>query len=104
MTTAHRALAGSGAAEPRVTGLSVAPVADRTEVVILVDGNVTPRHFMLDDGRIVVDLTGVPQSPRLDMRNFNRGGVRELRVAPFQPNVARVVIALDGPVDVRARP
>jgi type IV pilus assembly protein PilQ len=86
------------ATEPRVTGLSVSPVADRTEVVILVDGSVTSRHFMLEDGRIVVDLTGVPQPPRVDLRDFNRGGVRELRIAPFQPNVARVVIALDGPV------
>jgi type IV pilus assembly protein PilQ len=85
------------ATEPGVTRLSVAPVADRTEVVILVDGNVSARHFMLDDGRIVVDLSGVPESPRLDVREFNRGGVRELRVAPFQPNVARVVIALDRP-------
>jgi type IV pilus assembly protein PilQ len=86
------------ATEPRVTGLSVAPVADRTEVVIMVDGSVTARHFMMDDGRLVVDLTGVPQPPRLDIRDFNRGGVRELRVAPFQPNVARIVIALHEPV------
>src|SRR5690606_5505225 len=86
-------------AEPRVTGLSVAPVADRTEVVILVDGTVTPQHFMMPDGRLVVDLRGVPQAPRIDLRNFNRGGVRELRVAPFQANVARVVLALGSPVE-----
>jgi type IV pilus assembly protein PilQ len=92
-------LLAATSAEPRVTGLSVAPIADRTEVVILVDGSVTPRHFMLDDGRIVIDLTGVPESPRVDMRNFNRGGVRELRMAPFQPNVARVVIALGSKVE-----
>ncbi|CAN5815456.1 hypothetical protein BH23GEM9_BH23GEM9_15200 [soil metagenome] len=85
------------ATEPRVTGLSVAPVADRTEVVILVDGSVRANHFMMDDGRLVIDLSGVPQPPRVDIRDFNRGGVRELRVAPFQPNVARVVIALAGP-------
>lgn len=90
-------LATFAAEETRLTGLSVAPVADRTEVMILVDGNVTARHFMMDDGRLVLDLTGVPQPPRLDLRDFNRGGVRELRVAPFQPNVARVVMALDAP-------
>jgi type IV pilus assembly protein PilQ len=87
-------LLATTAAEPRVTGLTVTPVDDRTEVVILVDGSVTSRHFMMDDGRLVVDLTGVPESPRFDMRDFNRGGVRELRMAPFQPNVARLVIAL----------
>lgn len=98
MTPIIALLLATVAAEPRVNGLSVAPVADRTEVVILVDGAVSPRHFMMDDGRLVIDLTGVPQPPRVDMRDFNRGGVRELRIAPFQPNVARVVIALDAPV------
>lgn len=97
MTPLIALLLATVAAEPRVTGLSVAPVADRTEVMILVDGSVTSRHFMLDDGRIVLDLSGVPQSPRLDVRDFNRGGVRELRVAPFQAGVARVVISLDRP-------
>src|SRR5687767_963075 len=82
-------------AEARVTGLSVAPVADRTEVMILVDGSVSAQHFMLDDGRIVIDLTGVASAPRLELPDFNRGGIRELRLAPFQPNVARFVIALD---------
>jgi type IV pilus assembly protein PilQ len=86
-------------AEPGVTGLSVAPVADRTEVVILVDGSITSQHFMMPDGRLVIDLTGVPLAPRIDLRDFNRGGVRELRVAPFQTNVARVVLALGTPVE-----
>jgi len=84
-------------AETRLTGLSVASVADRTEVIILVDGSVTPRHFAIDEGnKIVIDLAGVPNAPKIDMRDFNRGGVRELRVAQYQPNVARVVLALEG--------
>jgi type IV pilus assembly protein PilQ len=87
-------------AETRLTGLSVASVADRTEVIILVDGAVTPRHFAIAEGnRIVIDLDGVPNAPKIDMRDFNRGGVRELRVSPYQPNVARVVIALEGKAD-----
>jgi type IV pilus assembly protein PilQ len=98
MTSIIALLLAIFATELHVTGLSVAPVAGRTEVVILVDGNVNPRHFMMDDGRLVIDLSGVSQPPRLDMREFNRGGVRELRVAPFQPNVARVVIQLEKPV------
>jgi type IV pilus assembly protein PilQ len=98
MTPLIALLLAFNAAEPRVTGLSVTPVADRTEVVIMVDGNVSPRHFMLDDARLVIDLTGVPQSPRFDLRDLNRGGIRELRVAPFQPNVARIVIALNARV------
>jgi type IV pilus assembly protein PilQ len=98
MTPLIALLLAFNAAEPRVTGLSVSPVADRTEVVIMVDGNVSPRHFMLDDARLVIDLTGVTQSPRFDLRDLNRGGIRELRVAPFQPNVARIVIALNARV------
>jgi type IV pilus assembly protein PilQ len=98
MTSLIALLLATVAAEPRVTGLSIAPVADRTEVVILVDGGVTARHFMMDDGRLVVDLTGVPLPPRIDLRDFNRGGVREVRMAPFQPGVARLVLALDRPV------
>jgi type IV pilus assembly protein PilQ len=98
MTPFIALLLATFAAEPRLTGLSVTPVADRTEVVIMVDGNVTPRHFMMDDGRLVIDLDGVSRPPSMNLRDFNRGGVRELRVAPFQPNVARVVIALAGPV------
>jgi hypothetical protein len=99
MTSLIVLLLATFAADSRLTGLSVAPVADRTEVMILVDGSVTARHFMMEDGRLVLDLTGVPEPPRLDLRDFNRGGVRELRIAPFQPNVARVVIALDSPSD-----
>jgi type IV pilus assembly protein PilQ len=97
MTPLIALLLAATAAETRVTGLTVAHVEDRTEVVIRVDGNVSVRDFMLDDGRLVLDLTGVPQPPRIDLRDFNRGGVRELRVAPFQPNVARIVIALAAP-------
>jgi type IV pilus assembly protein PilQ len=54
---------------------------------------------MMPDGRLVIDLTGVPQAPRIDLRDFNRGGVRELRVAPFQTNIARVVLALGSPIE-----
>jgi hypothetical protein len=63
-------------AVPGVTGLSVAPVADRTEVVILVDGSITSQHFMMPDGRLVIDLTGVPRaSPTSGLLN-SRPSVR----------------------------
>ena len=43
-----------------VTGLSVQPAADRTEIVIGIDGNVTASHFTLDNpNRIVLDLVGL---------------------------------------------
>ncbi|HSR42501.1 MAG TPA: hypothetical protein VLL48_10020, partial [Longimicrobiales bacterium] len=40
-----------------VTGLSIAPVAERTEVVIAVDGDVEFREFTMEGpSRLVVDL------------------------------------------------
>ena len=40
-----------------VTGLSVVPAGDRTEVVIAVDGPVSVEHFALrDTDRLVVDV------------------------------------------------
>jgi type IV pilus assembly protein PilQ len=98
MTPLIALLLAAVAPAPSVTGLSVSALADRTEVVIMVDGTVSARDFMLDDGRIVIDVTGVPQVARLDLSDFNRGGIRELRVAQFQPNVARIVIRLAGPL------
>jgi len=81
-----------------VTELSIVPAAGRTEVVIRVDADVHTRDFMMDDGRLVLDFEGVEtRGARWD--RINRGGVRGLRVAQFQPGVARVVIELQSPVD-----
>ncbi len=83
-----------------VTELSIVPAAGRTEVVIRVDANVETRDFMMDDGRLVIDFDGAEtRGARWD--RINRGGVRALRVAQFQPGVARVVIELGAPVDYR---
>jgi len=85
-------------APANVTELSIVPAAGRTEVVIRVDADVHTRDFMMDDGRLVLDFEGVEtRGARWD--RINRGGVRGLRVAQFQPGVARVVIELQSPVD-----
>ncbi len=81
-----------------VTELSIVPVAGRTEVVIRVDRDVHTRDFMMDDGRLVLDFEGAEtRGARWD--RINRGGVRALRVAQFQPGVARVVIELAAPLE-----
>lgn len=80
---------------PGLTGVSVSPVADRTEVVIRVDGAVTTSDFALDGpSRVVLDLSGmgVVDAARW---NVGRGGVRSVRIAQFEPGVARVVIDLE---------
>ena len=86
---------------PYVTGLSVVPVADRTEVVIEVDGPVTTSDFALSEpARLVLDLTGLSGMQPAQHR-IERGGVRSLRMAQLDGDVARVVIDLDGHVDYR---
>ena len=88
-------LAALASGPPAVTGFRVVPVADRTEVVIQVDGGVTMTDFALTEpSRIVIDLTGSDAIARAEHR-IMRGGVRSLRVGPFQPGIARVVIDLD---------
>jgi type IV pilus assembly protein PilQ len=84
---------------PDLTGVSVSPVADRTEVVIQVVGAVTASDFALDNpARLVLDLSGM-DNVRHVVHNVGRGGVRSVRIAPFQPGVARVVIDLEQAVE-----
>ena len=85
-------LAAAVAPAPEVTGVSVSPVADRTEVVIQIDGAVSASDFALDDpARVVLDLSGMG-AVRNALYKVGRGGVRSVRIAPFQPGVVRVVI------------
>src|SRR5262245_52025390 len=88
------AATGPGA---EVKHLSVAPVSNRTEVVLRVEGDVNVKHSFLREGnRLVLDLNGAQQQLRLDFP-VNRGGVLGIRLAQFQPEVARVVITLAQP-------
>jgi len=82
-----------------VTGLSVQPAADRTEIVIGIDGNVTASHFTLENpNRIVLDLVGL--SPvSATQHTIDRGGVHRLRIGQFDPNTVRVVVDLTSQVD-----
>jgi type IV pilus assembly protein PilQ len=86
-----------------VRGLSVVPVADRTEVVIAIDGDVTFKDMLLaNPTRLVIDFSDSQHSVGLErFDNVNRGGVRGLRVGQFQPGVVRVVVELDEEVRYR---
>lgn len=90
--------AADRAPDSQITALSVVPAAGRTEIVIRVDGSVAAGDFMMDDGRLVIDLTGATQVTAID-RAINRGGVRRLRVAQHQPRVVRVVVVLERPME-----
>src|SRR5687767_1948508 len=81
-----------------VKHLSVVNASNRTEVVIRVEGDVRVAHSFLREGnRLVLDLKGAQQQLRLDFP-VNRGGVVGIRLAQFQPEVARVVISLAQPL------
>jgi type IV pilus assembly protein PilQ len=88
--------AGPRAPDSQITALSVTPAAGRTEFVIRFDGEVTTRDFMMEDGRLVIDLIGATQHTPLD-RELNRGGVLRVRLAQYQPGIVRVVLMLAAP-------
>ena len=86
-----------------ITGLAVTPVADRTEVVIAIDGNVQFNDFAVGGPpRIVVDVRGAQERLSSDRyEDIQRGGVAGIRVGQFQPGVVRIVLDLDQPVEYR---
>lgn len=83
-----------------VTGVSIESVADRTEVVISVDGAVTVRDFVLaEPHRLVIDLHGARHAlPGDGYGPVERGGVLALRSSQFTPDVVRLVFELEEPV------
>jgi hypothetical protein len=84
-----------------VTGLSVMPVADRTEVVIEFSGTVTANDFALNEpARLVLDISGMGDVSALQHR-IERGGIKSLRLSQFEPGIVRLVIDLVKPVDYR---
>ncbi|HEX6063973.1 MAG TPA: AMIN domain-containing protein, partial [Longimicrobiales bacterium] len=88
-------LLGAVAPEAGITGLSVAPASDRTEVLIRVDGNVSVKDFALvKPHRVVLDITGAKQGLALEFSDIQRGGVAGLRVSQYQRDVVRVVVDL----------
>jgi type IV pilus assembly protein PilQ len=82
-----------------VTGLSVQPAADRTEIVIGLDGRAAASHFTLENPhRIVLDLMGLqPVTP--SQYRIERGGVLRLRMAQYDQQTVRVVIDLSQSVE-----
>src|SRR5688572_24851206 len=90
--------AAAFAPDTQITWVSVSPVSGSTEVVVRVDGEVSTSNFILPDGRLVVDITGV-RNAQESTHAVNRGGIARVRIGAFQPNVARVVVELDRPVE-----
>lgn len=81
-----------------VRALSIVPASGRAEVVIAVDGSVDVEDFALSDPpRIILDLNGATFTGATRLYDkVPRGGITNIRVAQYKPNVVRVVIELDG--------
>jgi type IV pilus assembly protein PilQ len=101
LLAAAAAPTGGAARDGEVRAVSVLPAAGKVEVVIDLQGAVEVRDFTLaNPARLVVDLVGARLTgPGAAYDGTNRGGVRNVRTAQFQPGTVRVVIDLDAVVD-----
>lgn len=81
-----------------VTGLSVQPALERTEVVISIQGHAEFRDFTMEGPtRLVVDLLGAKHAlPRENFLDINRGGIRSIRTSQYSADIVRLVMDLDG--------
>ena len=81
-----------------VTGVSVLPNRNRTEILVSVDGSVSYRAFSLEaPARIVVDLMNASHAlSREDFLDINRGGVSSVRTSQYSEDIVRIVVDLDG--------
>jgi len=80
-----------------VTGVSVVPNLNRTEILVSVDGSVSYRAFSLaEPARIVVDLLNARHAlSQEDFLDINRGGVLSVRTSQYAEDIVRVVVDLE---------
>ncbi|MCH6548068.1 MAG: AMIN domain-containing protein [Gemmatimonadetes bacterium] len=81
-----------------VTGVSVLPNMNRTEILVSVNGSVSYRAFSMEaPARIVVDLMNARHAlSREDFLDINRGGVLSVRTSQYSEDIVRVVVDLEG--------
>lgn len=81
-----------------VTGVSVVPGSGHADVVVGVESPVEIQDFTLDAPfRVVIDLKGATLSGSPSAYDHvARGGITDVRVSQFRPNVVRLVLQLDG--------
>ena len=79
-----------------VTEVAITSVAGQTSVLIVVDGTVEHRAFMMDGPyRLVVDLMGAENAlPREDFSGVDRGGIVRVRASQYSRDIVRVVLEL----------
>ena len=80
-----------------VTGVSVVPNLNRTDILVSVDGAVTFRTFSLEaPARIVVDVLNARHAlPQEDFLDIDRGGVLSVRTSQYAEDIVRVVVDIE---------
>lgn len=89
-----------GAGEVRSVSLVASP--GRAELVVAVTGAVSVKDFTLSGPeRLVIDVQGATLAAMTDpyYDGVARGGVRNVRIRQFSPDVVRIVLDLDRAVD-----
>lgn len=89
-----------------VTGLSIQPAPERTEVVISMGGQADYRDFTMEaPSRLVLDLMGAQHAlPQDNFLDIHRGGVRSIRTSQYSADIVRVVIELEQVVGYQILP
>ncbi|UCF18855.1 MAG: AMIN domain-containing protein [Gemmatimonadota bacterium] len=92
-------VAAGGGDPVSVTEVRVVPVAEYTEVVVRMSGEVSYSDFLLTEPpRLIVDLKDARHAlPRDNFENINRGGVVRVRTSQFRDDVVRIVVELTNP-------
>ena len=89
------------AAEAPVKGVAIHPAAQRTEVVISVDGQPRYRDFTMEGPhRLVVDFLDSQHAlPQDNFMGIDRGGIRAVRTSQYSSRIVRVVVELESALD-----
>lgn len=84
-----------------VTGLSVLPNLEKTEIIVTVDGAFEYRDFTMEGpNRLILDFMGARHAlPNEQFPGISRGGVRAIRSTQYSDDIVRVVIELESMVD-----
>ena len=84
-----------------VTGVSVVPNLNRTEILVAVDGSVSFRTFSMETpARIVVDVLNATHGlSQEDFLDIDRGGVLSVRTSQYTDDIVRIVVDLERMTD-----
>ncbi|RMH16322.1 MAG: type IV pilus secretin family protein [Gemmatimonadetes bacterium] len=90
-----------GGVESDVTGLTIVPNLQRTEILVSVEGAVEYRDFTMEGpDRLILDVMNARNAlPGERFVGINRGGVIAVRSSQYSPEVVRIVFELDQLVD-----